>query len=168
MITTNLQCLTTHIYHEMIIVTDGFFKKSFFINIVFISQKFFQSILRLFSWNLNTTQLQNTNNKSVFFLSAHFLLTVTKSFCVLMLFTFSYFSAACKHARCVCSLFDCCFAINLCNNALHLLYMNRFILTKQTSLPCQFHWWSLNFHKTRLNLVEIRISRLSKVWYENK
>ena len=38
-ITVNLQPLTAHVYHVMIIVTGGFSKKSFFffINIVFIS-----------------------------------------------------------------------------------------------------------------------------------
>ena len=165
-ITTNLQPLTAHIYHELIIVTGGFFKK-FFINIVLFSWKFFWKILKLFFWNLNTlTQLQNTKNKSVFLLSAHFLLAVTKSFCVLTLSTFSYFSAPCKHAKCVCSPFDYCFAINLCNNALHPLYMDRFSKTNLSSLS--FPWWSLNFLKTRLNSVEIRISKLSKVWYENK
>ena len=34
----NLQTLTVHIYHVMIIVTDGFSKKSFFVvKIIFIS-----------------------------------------------------------------------------------------------------------------------------------
>ena len=40
-ITANLWPLTAHIYHVMIIVTGGFSKKSFFINIIFISKKFF-------------------------------------------------------------------------------------------------------------------------------
>ena len=161
-ITANLQPLTTQIYHEIITLTGGFFKKSFFVNIVFVSQKFFQTILKLFSWNLNTlTQLQNTKDKSVFFLSAHFLLAVTKSFCVLTLSTFSYFSTVCKHARCVCSLFDYCFEINLCNNTLHLLYMDRFIKTNLSSVSISF--MKLKFSKTRLNSVEIRIYKLSKV-----
>ena len=36
-ITTNSQLLNNYIYHVMIIVTGGFSKKSFFINIIFIS-----------------------------------------------------------------------------------------------------------------------------------
>ena len=36
-VTTSLQFLTAHIYRVMIIVTAGFFQKSFFINIIFIS-----------------------------------------------------------------------------------------------------------------------------------
>ena len=36
-VTTSLQFLTAHIYRVMIIVTGGFFQKSFFINIIFIS-----------------------------------------------------------------------------------------------------------------------------------
>ena len=51
---TNLWPLTANTYHEMIIVTCSFSKKSFFINIMFISYKFFWTILNLFSWSLNT------------------------------------------------------------------------------------------------------------------
>ena len=36
-VTTSLQFLNAHIYRVMIIVTGGFFQKSFFINIIFIS-----------------------------------------------------------------------------------------------------------------------------------
>ena len=54
-ITTNLLPLTAHVYHVMIIVTSWFCKKYFFfINLIFISYKFFWTILNLFSWNLNT------------------------------------------------------------------------------------------------------------------
>ena len=42
------------LHHIMIIVTGGFSRNFFFINIIFISQKFFWTILNLFSWNLNT------------------------------------------------------------------------------------------------------------------
>ena len=44
-ITANLWPLTAHIYHVMIIVTSSFSKNSFFINIIFISYKFFRTIL---------------------------------------------------------------------------------------------------------------------------
>ena len=60
----------------------------FFINITFIFQKFFWTILNLFSWNPNT-------------------------------FT--------KYKEKVCTLFAFCFAITLCNNTPHLLYLGRFI-----------------------------------------
>ena len=40
LITANLRPLTAHIYHLMIIVNGGFSKKSFIINIIFISTKF--------------------------------------------------------------------------------------------------------------------------------
>ena len=53
-ITANFWPLTAHTYHLMIIVTGGFSKNSFFINIIFISYKFFWTLLNLFSWNLNT------------------------------------------------------------------------------------------------------------------
>ena len=45
--------LTAHIDHLMIIVTIGFSKKYFFINMTCISYKLFWTILNLFSWNLN-------------------------------------------------------------------------------------------------------------------
>ena len=67
---TSLLSFTAHIYHVMIIMTGGFSKKSFFINVIFISYKLFWTILNLFSWNLNTF----TNNKSVLLLSVHFVL----------------------------------------------------------------------------------------------
>ena len=60
----------------------------FFINITFIFQKFFWTILKLFSWNSNTFK---------------------------------------KHKEKVCTLFACCFAITLCNNALHLLHLGWFV-----------------------------------------
>ena len=53
-ITANFWPLTAHTYHLVIIVTGGFSKNSFFINIIFISYKFFWTLLNLFSWNLNT------------------------------------------------------------------------------------------------------------------
>ena len=103
--------------------------------------------------------LPNAKNKSVFFLSVHFLLLVSWIFCLLTLSLISYFSTLCKHTRWVCSPFDCCFAITLSNIALHLLYLDRFI--KTNSFPCQFSWWSLFFFKIRLTSAEIRISCLT-------
>ena len=38
-----------------------------------------------------------------------------------------------KHTGLVCSLFDCCFAITLCNNTLHLLYLDRFFKRNPSS-----------------------------------
>ena len=105
--------------------------------------------------------LPNAKNKSVFFLSVHFLLLVSWIFCLLTLSLISYFSTLCKHTRWVCSPFDCCFAITLSNIALHLLYLDRFI--KTNPFPCQFSWWSLNFFKIRFTSAEIRMSKLSSL-----
>ena len=129
--------------------------KSFFINIIFILQKFFWTILNLFSWNLNTF----TKHKDwvcFLFICSFFTCCFVIIF-LLTLSTFSYFCTTCKHTGWVCSLFAWCFAINLCNNALHLLYLTGSL--KQTPkwvfyticLPCQSSWWSLNFLKIRLS-----------------
>ena len=40
----------------------------------------------------------------------------------------------CENTGWVCSLLDCWFAVTLCNNALHILYMNRFIKMNPTSM----------------------------------
>ena len=80
-----------------------------------------------------------------------------------MLSTFSYFSTSCKHTRWVYSLFYChfyLFFITQCNNAVHLLYLVRFI--KMNSFPCQLSRWSLNFLKTRLTSAEIRCLNCQK------
>ena len=107
----SLQPLTAHIYHIMIIVTGGFFKKYFFINTIFISQKFLGTILKLFSC------LQNTKNNSAFFLSVHFLLVFFNRSVYLRSPTFHTFPPRVNiEDLIVCSLFYCSFAITLCNN----------------------------------------------------
>ena len=61
---------------------------------IVISKKFFWTILSLFFfWNLNTF----TKHKEQICLLFHFLMVVSKSFCVLIFSTFSYFSTVCKH-----------------------------------------------------------------------
>ena len=157
--------LCTFIYHLMIIVTGVFSKKAFFY--YFLYFYFLEIVLNdLELVILEYKHIYKTKNKSVFFLSVCFLLVVSYSFCVLMLSTFSHFSTFCKHTGWVCSLFDSCFAITLCNNALYLLYLDRFI--KGNSFPCQFSQWSLNFLNIRLTSAEIRMSKLSEVWYKDK
>ena len=142
-----------------------------FINITFILQKFFWTILNLLSWNLNTF----TKHKDwvcFLFICSFFTCCFVIIF-LLTLSTFSYCSTTCKYTGWVCSLFAWCFAINLCSNALHLLYLTGSL--KQTPkwvfyticLPCQFSWWSLNFLKIRLTSAQIRISKLSKACYQN-
>ena len=68
-----------------------------------------------------------------------------------MLSTFSYFSTACINTGRVCCLFYC---------YLQSLYkLSTFcawtVSLKRTPPPCQFSWWSLTFHKTRLNSDEL-------------
>ena len=138
----------------MIIVTGDFFKKSsFFIHIISISKIFFWTILNLFSWHLNTFK---KHKEQVCFL-------LTCSFFTCCFVHLLYFSTSSKHTGWVSSLIDCCFAITLCNQTLHLLFLDRFI--KTNPFPCQpFSQWSLNFILIRLTSAEIWMSELSKVW----
>ena len=76
-----------------------------------------------------------------------------------MLSTFSYFCTSCKHTGWASSLFDC-FAISLCNKALHYLYFNKFL--KMNSFFYQFSRWGLSFLKIRLTSAEIRIFETAK------
>ena len=145
----------------MIILTGGFSNKSFFINIIFISYKFFWAILNLFSWNLNTF----TNHKD----QVCFLLICSFStccfviiLCINALHLFIIFTS-CKHTGWACFLFYC-FATILCNKTLHHLYLDRFI--KTNSFLYQFPRWSLNFLNIRFTSAEVRMSKLSKVWYK--
>ena len=140
-VTSSLRSLTAHIYYLMIIVTSGFSQKSFFYWYYLYFLEIFWRFLNLFSWNLNTF---TKHKEQVFF----FL---------------------------ICSIFTCLFR----NHSLYYrfppfrifpLQVNTWTDSlKWTPLPCQFSWWSISvLLKIRLISAEINMSKLSKVWYQNK
>ena len=57
----------------------------------------------------------------------------------------------CVNTKDESSLFDCCFAITLCNKWTSSL--------KRNPLPCQFSWWSLIF--LRLDLPQLKLECLN-------
>ena len=72
--------------HALINITE-----IFFLNIIFISQKFYWTILNVLSWNLNT--FYKTQRKSMFcFYLFSFYLFFSSSLCVLTVSTFCTFS----------------------------------------------------------------------------
>ena len=75
-----------------------FSNKSFFTNITFISKKLFWTILNLFSWNLNTTHLQNTKKLVCFlFICSSFTCCFIIILCIFWLFYFlGYSEQICK------------------------------------------------------------------------
>ena len=125
-ITANLWPLTAQIYHAFNDHCDWWLFQIFFLLILFLfPKKFFWTILNLFSWNLET--FTKHKEQICFLFMCSFFTRCCIVFCVLTLYTFSYFSTACKHIGWVCSLFAWCFAFTLCNNVLHLSYLDRFI-----------------------------------------
>ena len=94
---------TTHTYHLMIIVTGGLSRNIYLINIIFISNKLFRTILNLFSSNLNT--FTKHKEQVCFLFICLFFTCCFIIFCVLTVSTCSYISSGCKHTGRVCSLF---------------------------------------------------------------
>ena len=121
------------------------FQEIFFLNIIFISQKFYWIILNVLSWSLNT--FYKTQRKSMFcFYLFSFYLFFSSSLCVLTVSIFLYFFTACKHTGWLCFLFACHFAITLCNNTLHLLQLDRFIKTNPyMDFLCYLYIFHVNF-----------------------
>ena len=133
----------------MIIVTSSFFRKSFFLNI------FFPKIL--------------LNDLELVFLDLNLFTRYKEQVCVLTLSTFPLFTQN-----------ESFLFLTVVSQSLYVITFSTFctwtISWKQTPkwtfyiihLPCQFSWWSLNFLKIRLISAEIRMSKLSKVWYQSK
>ena len=94
-ITGNLQPLTAHIYHEMIIVTGDFFQEIFLLLLLFPKNSFERS------WTLNSLNLITFTKHTekvcfLLYLFIFYLLFCNHSL-VLTLFIFCYFYTACKH-----------------------------------------------------------------------
>ena len=119
-VAANLQPLTTHIYHVMITVTSGFSTGSFFINIIFISQKLFWMTLNFFSWNLSTFTKQK-EPVCFLFICSFFTHCFVIILCINALHLFILFHCV-QTWSWVCSLFAHCFTVTPYINTLHLLY----------------------------------------------
>ena len=104
------------------------------------------------------THLQNTKNKSVFYLS---------------FFTCCFVIILCINALHLSILFCCMLTHRMSLFSFFIVVLQSLCVLstlwawtgslKQTLLPRKFSRWSLNFLKTRLNSAEIRMSKLSKV-----
>ena len=94
-ITANLRPFTTHIYHVMIIVTGGRFRRNHF-------YYFLENLLNNLEFVI--LEFKHFYTQVCFLFICYFLLIVSQSFCELTLSTFSYFSNACKHTGWICSL----------------------------------------------------------------
>ena len=129
-----------------------------FINIVFISYKFFWTILNLFSWNLNTFT-KHKEQVCFLFICSFFTCYFVIILCINALHLSILFCCMLTHRM---SLFSFFIVVLQSLYVLSTLWAWTGSL-KQTLLPRKFSRWSLNFLKTRLNSAEIRMSELSKV-----
>ena len=88
-ITANFQSLTADIYHVMIIVTGSFSKWSFSWLILFLFPRNLLNDLELVC--LEVKHLQNTNDKSVYFISSFFICCFVIILCINSLHLFILF-----------------------------------------------------------------------------
>ena len=109
--------------------------------------------------------LQNTKNKSVFFLICSFFTCLVTILCINAFHHFVLF-------RLVETQDESALFLIVFSQSLYIIILSTFCTwigsLKETPLICRFSWWSLNFLKTRLTSAEFRMSKLSKVWYQNK
>ena len=146
---------------------------NFFIINIFTSQKFFWTILNLFTWNLSTFS-KHKDPVCFLFICSIFTHCFIIILCIKALQLFGLFQ--CMHIHRV-SLFSFLLVVL---QQLHVIMLSTFCTwtgslkwtPKLTSyviyLPAQFFWWSLNFPKIRLTTAENRMPKLSKGLYQNK
>ena len=118
-------------------------------------------------FELSFLEFEHTKRKEqvCFYFICSFFTCFVISLCINALRLF-VLSTVCKHTGWVCSPFDYCFAITLCNTLSTFCILTGSL--KQTPLARQLSQWSQNFLKIWLSSAEIRMSKLSKVGYQNK
>ena len=138
------------------------FQETFFINIIFYSQKFLWTILNLFSWNLKT--FTKHKEQVCFLFVCFFFFFFTYCFIIVLCIntpTFHTFPLRVNIQD------ESVLFLIVVSQSLYVITLSTFCTwtrsLKWTTLPCQFSQWRLNFLKIWLTSAEIRMSQLSKV-----